>query len=145
MRKTSPALTSKVLRWIDEYLIDLNGAAAAVRAGYSVKSARSIAHENLTKPHILAAIQARQAVMANELQITRQGVIQGLLAAVDMGKEQRNPAAMIGALREVAKLLGFYQPAVKQVVITSDRDAVYSKLNAMTDQELIALIDGAKT
>ena len=83
--------------------------------------------------------------MANELQITRQGVIQGLLAAVDMGKEQRNPAAMVGALREVAKLLGFYQPAVKQVVITSDRDAVYSKLNAMTDQELIALIDGAKT
>ena len=50
MSDTARSLSFKQLRWIDEYLIDFNGAAASVRAGYSPKSARSIAHENLTKP-----------------------------------------------------------------------------------------------
>ena len=130
----------KQLRWIDEYLIDVNGAAAAVRAGYSPKSARSIAHENLTKPDIQAVLQARQAVMAKELQITRQGVIRGLLDAVEMGREQHNPAAMVGALREVSKMLGFFVPEVKRVVINSYQDRVLDNFNAMDDQQLLAVI-----
>jgi hypothetical protein len=36
--------------------VDLNGTQAAIRAGYSADSARSIASENLTKPNILAAV-----------------------------------------------------------------------------------------
>lgn len=60
MRNWYDLLSDKQLRWIDEYLIDFNGAAAAVRAGYSAKSARSIAHENLTKPDIQVVFQARQ-------------------------------------------------------------------------------------
>ena len=139
MRRTSPALTSKVVRWIDEYLIDLNGAAAAVRAGYSPKSARSIAHENLTKPHILAAIQARQAAMAKELQITRQGVIRGLLDAVEMGRHQQNPAAMVGALREVSKILGFNAPEVKRVEFAT-ANPVYEKLTMLSDAQLLDLM-----
>ena len=143
MRNYVSTLTSKQSRWIDEYLIDFNGAAAAVRAGYSAKSARSIAHENMTKPDIQAVLQARQAAMAKELQITRQGVIRGLLDAVEMGRKQQNPSAMVGALREVAKMLGFNAPEVERVVLTADRDPAYIKLNAMTDQELTVLIGGA--
>ena len=39
-------------------MVDLNGAQAAIRAGYSRKTARSIASENLTKPNIRAAVVA---------------------------------------------------------------------------------------
>ena len=141
MRKDSSALTPKQLRWIDEYLIDFNGAAAAVRAGYSPKSARSIAHENLTKPDIQTVLQARQAVMAKELQITRQGVIRGLLDAVEMGRHQQNPAAMVGALREVAKMLGFYEPEVNKIeVLTTDQSSKQANFAAMNDAQLLALI-----
>lgn len=35
-----------------EYLLDFNGTQAAIRAGYSKKTARKIASENLTKPDI---------------------------------------------------------------------------------------------
>ena len=135
-------LTSKQLRWIDEYLIDFNGAAAAVRAGYSPKSARSIAHENLTKPDIQTVLQARQAVTAKELQITRQGVIRGLLDAVEMGRLQQNPAAMVCSLREVAKILGFFAPEVKRVELASVENPAHTKFNAMTDAQLFAVVAG---
>ena len=52
------SLTPKQARFVHEYLVDLNGAQAAVRAGYSPKTSRSIASENLTKPNIRAAVVA---------------------------------------------------------------------------------------
>lgn len=138
MRNLSISLSAKQLRWIDEYLIDFNGAAAAVRAGYSPKSARSIAHENLTKPDIQDVLQARQAAMAKELQITRQEVVRGLVDAVNMGREQQNPGAMVCALREVAKILGFYSPEVKRIELESVGNPIYKKLTAMSDAQLFA-------
>lgn len=44
-------------RFVDEFLIDLNGAAAARRAGYTEKSSRSIASKLLTKDNVVAAVQ----------------------------------------------------------------------------------------
>lgn len=55
------ALSHKQRAFIDEYLIDFNATQAAIRAGYSEKSARAIGHENLTKPDIAAEIQRRVA------------------------------------------------------------------------------------
>lgn len=55
-------LTPKQQRFVEEYLIDLNGTQAAIRAGYSPDTARFIGHENLTKPYIqLAIAEARKA------------------------------------------------------------------------------------
>ena len=140
MRNLSFSLTAKQQRWIDEYLIDFNGAAAAVRAGYSAKSARSIAHENLTKHDILAVLQARQSAMAQELQITRQGVIRGLLDAVDMGRELNNPASMVSALSTIAKMLGYFSPEVKRVDLTVGQCGRQSEFAAMSDAQLLAVI-----
>ena len=49
-------LTPKQQRFIDEYLIDLNATQAAIRAGYSPRTARQIGQENLSKPVIAAAV-----------------------------------------------------------------------------------------
>ena len=140
MRNLSATLTARQLRWIDEYLIDFNGAAAAVRAGYSRKCARSIAYENTTKPDIQAVLQERQAAIAKKMQITRQGVIQGLLEAVEIGRELRTPIAMISALREVGRMVGFYAPEVKPVKFTAGQGGVQANLAAMNDVQLLALI-----
>lgn len=53
-------LTDKQQRFVDEYLIDLNATQAAIRAGYSEKTAYSVGHENLKKPEIQKAIQEAQ-------------------------------------------------------------------------------------
>ncbi len=52
------ALKPKQARFVAEYLKDLNATQAAIRAGYSARTARAIGHENLTKPDIAAAIAA---------------------------------------------------------------------------------------
>lgn len=140
MGKLGCALTPKQLRWIDEYLVDFNGAAAAVRAGYSSKTARSIACELLTKPDIRALLQAKQGALAKKLEITRQGVVQGLLEAVEMGREQQNPGAMVGALREIAKMLGFYAPEVKRLELSAHKNGTYQNLASWSDAQLLDVI-----
>lgn len=50
-------LTDKQRLFITEYLIDFNQTQAAIRAGYSEKTARSIACEMLTKPYIRNEIE----------------------------------------------------------------------------------------
>lgn len=57
-------LTPREQRFVQEYAIDLNGTQAAIRAGYSPKTARSIASEILQRPAVKAA--TRKALRANE-------------------------------------------------------------------------------
>lgn len=52
-------LTDKQSAFVSHYLASWNATQAAIRAGYSAKTARSIGAENLTKPDIQAAIAAR--------------------------------------------------------------------------------------
>lgn len=59
-------MTPKQAAFVAEYLIDLNGTQAAIRAGYSEDTARSIASENLSKPNIADAIAALQAERAEK-------------------------------------------------------------------------------
>ena len=54
-------LTAKQQRFCDEYLIDLNATQAAIRAGYSKKTAYSIGNENLKKVEIKEYIEQRMA------------------------------------------------------------------------------------
>ncbi len=50
------ALTDKQARFVEEYLVDLNATKAAIRAGYSEKSARQIGAETLHKPEVAQAV-----------------------------------------------------------------------------------------
>lgn len=49
-------LTEKEFQFSQEYLVDMNATQAAIRAGYSKKTAGVIGYENLRKPHIAACI-----------------------------------------------------------------------------------------
>lgn len=71
-------LTPKQQRFVLEYLIDLNATAAAIRAGYSAKTAGAIGHENLTKPEIVAAIELEREKHACKLEITAERVLKEL-------------------------------------------------------------------
>ena len=69
-------LTAKQQRFCDEYLIDLNATQAAIRAGYSPKTAAVIAAENLKKPNIRNYIDERMkekeaALVADQNEVMR--------------------------------------------------------------------------
>ena len=71
-------LTPKQQRFVGEYLIDLNATQAAVRAGYSEKTANRIASENLSKPVIQEAIQEQMQKRSERTEITQDYVLCGL-------------------------------------------------------------------
>lgn len=68
-------LTPKQKAFVSEYLIDLNATQAAVRAGYSKKTAGAIGGENLEKPEIQEAIQKATYKRSERTEITQDKVI----------------------------------------------------------------------
>lgn len=72
------ALTAKQQRFVDEYLIDLNATQAAIRAGYSKKTARQIADQNLSKLDIKAELEKRMQSRSARTEITQDMVLREL-------------------------------------------------------------------
>lgn len=75
-------MTEKQKRFVDEYLIDLNATQAAVRAGYSAKSAYSIGTENLKKPEIKRAIEEQLQQCHNSKTADAQEIIEYLTSVM---------------------------------------------------------------
>lgn len=70
-----PALNAKHLRFVDEYIVDLNATQAAIRAGYSPKTAKQQGHRLLTYVDVQRAIEAKRKEVAGDLGITRERVL----------------------------------------------------------------------
>lgn len=68
-------LTAKQERFVEEYLVDLNATQAAIRAGYSKKSAFIIGHENLRKPKVAEAVEKAQSERSKRTQVTQDRVL----------------------------------------------------------------------
>lgn len=69
-------MTGKQIRFVEEYLKDLNATQAAIRAGYSRDSAYSIGQENLNKPEIKEKIDLAVTSRAERNKITADRVLQ---------------------------------------------------------------------
>lgn len=71
-------MTPKQEAFVREYLIDLNATKAAMRAGYSERTAEKIGSENLKKPELAQAIQVAQAARAERTQVDADWVLRRL-------------------------------------------------------------------
>lgn len=69
------SLTAKEQRFVEEYCVDLNATQAAIRAGYSKRSASEIGSENLRKPRIAAAVADFKRQLAERADVTRDYII----------------------------------------------------------------------
>lgn len=72
------SLTPRQKRFCNEYLKDLNGTQAAIRAGYSKKTANRIATENLSKPVIKEEILKAMEKREKRTEITQDKVLKEL-------------------------------------------------------------------
>lgn len=93
-------LTAKQQRFCDEYLIDLNATQAAIRAGYSEKTARQIANENLTKPDINEYIANRMAEKEKELIADQDEVMRYLTAVM---RREKTESVVVTLNKETSK------------------------------------------
>lgn len=71
-------LTVRQQRFVEEYLIDLNGKQAAIRAGYSKKTAEQGAAQLLSNIKVAAAIDKAKAERSEKTQITQEYVLEGI-------------------------------------------------------------------
>lgn len=77
-KRKPPRLTAKQAVFVAEYLKDLNATQAAIRAGYSEKSAARIGAELLNKTQVGAEIVKAQGRRAERAEITADRVLEEL-------------------------------------------------------------------
>jgi phage terminase small subunit len=82
------ALNPKQERFCNEYLVDYNATQAAIRAGYSKKTAYVIAAEILSKKEVQEYLSAKKTILADQLSITQERTMQeiGRIAFQDVRK-----------------------------------------------------------
>ena len=90
-------LTPKQQRFVEEYLIDLNATQAAIRAGYSAKTAAVIGAENLIKPYIQKAIQEAQNKLTERTEITQDYVLTNIQKVIERCMQQEAVQARDGS------------------------------------------------
>jgi phage terminase small subunit len=88
-------MTEKQKRFCEEYLIDCNGTQAAIRAGYSEKTATKIAAENLTKPDIREYIDEKLAEMSSQRTADAREVME-YLTSVMRGEHKEQVLRLVG-------------------------------------------------
>ena len=88
--------------------MDHNGAAAAVRAGYSKGRAKMTARDLLMKPDVADEIAKLDAVTAEELGVTKLWIVSTAKTLVDRSLTGEVPATVgVRALEFLAKMSGF--------------------------------------
>lgn len=100
MSSITKGLTQKQRRFIDEYIISGNATQAAIKAGYSKKTAAVTATENLRKPNIKAEIQVRNAEIQSEKTADMTEVME-YLTSVMRGEQTESVATSKGVFSGV--------------------------------------------
>jgi len=124
-------LNDKQRAFVQEYLIDRNATQAAIRAGYSEKTAGQIGNENLKKPEIAEAINAGEEKHAERCAVTVEGLTTELDDALLCAKQGNNATAMVSAVMAKAKLHGLLVDKKEDVtkrITPKERDARISEL-----------------
>jgi len=138
-------------RFVTEYLVDLNGTQAAIRAGYSAKTAKDIASQNLAKLNIKAAVAAglkkQDRKTFEGVALTREIVLEQMRAEATFHGEGSSHSARVRANELLGREVGLFReqsapPAVVNVNVPNVFDP--SQLNDDQLAKLGDLIDAAK-
>ena len=100
MSSISEKLTQKQQRFVDEYIISGNATQAAIKAGYSKRSAQQTGAENLLKPVIKAELDRRNAEIKSAKTADMQEVME-YLASVMRGEQTESVATAKGIYNNV--------------------------------------------
>jgi phage terminase small subunit len=107
-------LTAKQRTFIEEYLIDLNATQAAIRAGYSKKTAQQVGSQNLSKLVIQTAIQKAMNQRSKSTGITAAKVLDAIaeIGFADFNEDIR-ASDKLKALELMARHLGMFDNIAK--------------------------------
>ena len=101
-------LNAKQARFVDEYLVDLNATQAAIRAGYSAKTAASKGFSLLRIVEIAKEVERRQAETSEKTGVTREQVLERLWVEANYDGEGSSHSARVSALSWLGKHHGTF-------------------------------------
>jgi len=99
-------LTERQRRFVEEYLLDGNGARAATAAGYSQKSAKVLASQNLTKINVIAALEEGRKIISEKIDITREWLIKEAVSTYEAAKRAEAFGPAFAGIKEIGVLTG---------------------------------------
>lgn len=99
-------LTPKQQRFVQEYLQDHNGTQAAIRTGYSAKTAKQQGSRLLADPRVQAAVRAGQKKVAKKAEVTVDSLMAELEEARKLALKEKQASAAVTATMGKGKLAG---------------------------------------
>ena len=139
-------MTPKQQAFVNEYLIDLNATQAAIRAGYSTKTAEVIANQLLNKTLVRAAINKAQMQRADKTELNAEWVLNRLQLIADtcMKEDERGRIDSAGA-NKATELIGKHLAMFTDKVQTEISGTLQTGLTLEERMKIIAEIRNAKT
>ena len=110
-------LTDRQLRFVEEYVKDYNATQAAIRAGYSEKTAHNSGHRNVKNGEIQEKIKELQELMRTQLQqqFSSDAIVARKIMLNIMSDEEAPEAVRLSAAKDFLDRAGF-KPVEKQEV-----------------------------
>jgi phage terminase small subunit len=136
---TFASLSERERLFVDGVMRGMTQTAAARAAGYS--DAKHEGSRLMRSPKIIKLVQELHAKYAEAAQVSRKQVLDGMLDAIQMAKMQGDTAVMVAGWREIGKMCGFYAAEKKEVSVNITAKRAIDKLETMTDQELLEMME----
>ena len=134
-------LTAKQKRFCTEYLIDLNATQAAIRAGYSEKTARAIGQENLTKPDIKKYIGEKLKTIKTEKIADAQEVLI-YLTSVMRGEQKEQVPLLVGeGVQELVQKDVSVKDRLKAAELIGKRYALFTEKMELQSETTVQIVD----
>lgn len=132
-------LTAKQARFVAEYLVDLNATQAAIRAGYSAKTANQVGPRMLVNVGIAAAIAEKAADATEKLDLSAARVLRGLFEEATLRGEGSSHGARVSAWGLLGKYHSLFVDKIEanisaDVTVTDAR----SKLESLIARQVAA-------
>ena len=132
--KKAGGLTPKQARFVSEYLKDQNATQAAMRAGYSEKTANQQGSRLLANVGVAAALLKKQTRVARKAEITVESLAREYEEARQVALQEKQASAMVAATTGKGKLAGLLVERHKHSGAIGTYD-----LTKISDEQLDAL------
>lgn len=112
---------------------------AALTAGYSHGQSFAAAERSQLVQNALAE---RREELSSATQITRVGVLNGILEAIEMARLQGEPLVMLTGYRDISKMMGYNAPEVKKLEVSTNQGRLRHKIQSLSDEDLMRMAEG---
>jgi phage terminase small subunit len=119
----SEELSPKRRAFAREYVLDCNGTAAAIRAGFSERSAKTQASQLLDMPAVKAEVERLQADAARAQDVSLARLYGVLNEACQIARRKESASGMVAAVTAIAKLAGKWIEKTEDIAVRDKLEA----------------------